>query len=143
MEIKNYPEIMKADKIVGKINYKWTKTMARLERIPKGTAKNKKLDAQCDEFYKQVKTFNNTIYAKVVFDTFAPLKPMLVAILDGGKIATWDEVFGDCFDQIPYEDRIDLTLLVIGGGGAYRFTEDVIWPNGEIVGSDGRNSYGN
>jgi hypothetical protein len=62
MEIKNYPEIMKADKIVSKINHKWDKTMARLERIPNGTKKNKRLYAKGMVLYNEVDTFNKTIY---------------------------------------------------------------------------------
>jgi hypothetical protein len=125
MEIKNYPEIMKADKRHWKLFNKWEKTTIAfnkaakdancydceskkykyiMQAIPfcedscKRSEKLKRLLSEYNEDVLRVKEYDKIVYAKVVFDTFAPLKPMLVAILDGGKLMNWDTVFG----FIPY-----------------------------------------
>jgi hypothetical protein len=122
MDIKNYPEIIKADKELYKIHGKWDKLTFPLQKVKRDTPRHKKLLLKSEAFYNKVKTFNKTVYAKVVFDIFSKENPMLIERRTRER-HTWIEIFGTDFEETTESMRINMKGMLTDAYFPYKFEE--------------------
>jgi hypothetical protein len=79
----------------------------------------KALKKDLDEISKEIDRFIENDYAFAVFEIYRKKKPQLVSVSSGEKIS-WDDAFGDSFDDISKSLRHSLVGLV-ESPGRYKF----------------------
>ncbi len=101
-----YPEIKKAHKMSEDFNMRTYKKEFAYERTNNSGAKTKWAESIRDEA-----SFNEQIYANIVFETFSKIKPVLTVVKTGEKVA-WNKCYAEAFEKLDKNQRKTLFMLI-------------------------------
>lgn len=97
-----------------KQDYKLTKSLIEI------VDKNKtNYESSFNTKYQKIRLFKS-VYDKAIFDIFVKLKPSMYN-LSTKQYENWDQVFGENYDDIPFDNKGCLFCAVEETGGLYRF----------------------
>lgn len=88
------------------------KTMLELdEKKNSGTGNSTQIEKELEKLTAEWEFFKENVYAKAIFEHYAPKKPKLIRIKTGETVS-WDDAFGNDFESIPKLQRHALIGLV-------------------------------
>lgn len=101
-----YPEIKKAHEISNDFDMKSYKREFAYEKSDSDKAR-----AKWAKSIRNEEAFNEQVYANIVFDIFSKIKPNLTIVKTGKKVS-WNECYGDIFENLNRDQRKTLFMLI-------------------------------
>lgn len=101
-----------------KLSEKWQGTRIKLNNA--NMLNRAKRQKEYDEAFNEMLNYSRNVYAKAIYDAYSNIKPLLVRVKTGEKIA-WDNLFSKRFEALDSMYRDILVGLIEGGG--YKFAD--------------------
>ncbi len=110
-KFNEYPEIKKAHEVSVKLDKKFYRKEFELEKV----GESEEIKSEMYKIIEETRNYTENEYAKIIFDQFDPIKPVLKVKKTGEKI-DWDAIFENKkFEELSPRQRKTLYLLVEGG----------------------------
>ena len=100
------------------LSEKWESTRIRLNNA--NIFNRFQRQEEYDKAFNELLNYSREVYAKAIYDAYSNIKPPLIRIKTGEKIA-WDNLFSKRFEALDSMYRDILVGLIEGGG--YEFAD--------------------
>mgnify|MGYP006934499672 CR=1 FL=1 len=107
-KFEKYPKILEAHKI----EMKNEKKMYVASRKYENSNYDNELKASFDKIFAEMEDFSYNVYAKVIFEEFNQIKPLLRYVWEKDKYVKWEELIGDDFEKCTENQRKTLVNMI-------------------------------
>ena len=107
-KFEKYPKILEAHKI----EMKNEKKMYAASRKYENSNYDNELKASFDKIFSEMEDFSYNVYAKVIFEEFNQIKPLLRYVWEKDKYVKWEELIGDDFEKCTENQRKTLVNMI-------------------------------
>ena len=107
-KFEKYPKILEAHKI----EMKNEKKMYSASRKYENSNYDNELKASFDKIFAEMEDFSYNVYAKVIFEEFNPIKPLLRYVWEKDKYIKWEELIGNDFEKCTENQRKTLVNMI-------------------------------